>query len=48
MTYRLLVEGGDVVARDRTGSGKTLAFALPIVERIREQLERGANNGNGN
>lgn len=29
--------GKDLVGRDRTGSGKTLAFALPVLERMREQ-----------
>ena len=29
--------GRDVLARSATGSGKTLAFAIPIVERIRQQ-----------
>ena len=30
------IAGRDVLARSQTGSGKTLAFALPIVERIRQ------------
>jgi ATP-dependent RNA helicase RhlE len=34
--------GRDVLARSATGSGKTLAFAIPIVERIRQQHDAPA------
>lgn len=36
-TFNPVINGFDVIARDRTGSGKTLAFALPILERLRKQ-----------
>ncbi|CDW74353.1 nucleolar rna helicase 2-like [Stylonychia lemnae] len=32
-----IYDGEDVIGRDLTGSGKTLAFALPLVEKFREQ-----------
>ncbi len=34
--------GKDVLVRSRTGSGKTLAFALPIVERLKQDAPRPA------
>ncbi|MEX0991737.1 MAG: DEAD/DEAH box helicase [Actinomycetota bacterium] len=34
--------GKDVLVRSRTGSGKTLAFALPIVERLKNDAPRPA------
>jgi len=36
-TFNHIHEGKDVIVQARTGSGKTLAFALPILERLREQ-----------
>ena len=30
-TFKLILEGRDVLARDRTGSGKTIAYMLPIL-----------------
>lgn len=30
-TFKLILEGRDVLARDRTGSGKTLAYTLPVL-----------------
>lgn len=43
--FRPIFEGKDVIGRDRTGSGKTLAFALPILERLREQKKFGRTLG---
>lgn len=34
-TFQLIYDGADVIGKDRTGSGKTLAFALPILEKLR-------------
>ncbi len=34
-TFKQLLNGKDLMVRDKTGSGKTLAFALPIIERLR-------------
>ena len=34
--------GHDVAAQAPTGSGKTLAFALPIVEQLQQQSDRGS------
>jgi len=36
-TYNEIYEGKNIVGRERTGCGKTLAFALPIVERLRDE-----------
>lgn len=38
-TYDLIYSGKDIIARDLTGSGKTLAFALPLIERLRNNKE---------
>ena len=37
-SFKLILEGNDILASDRTGSGKTLAYTLPILERF-NQLE---------
>lgn len=37
----LILQGKDVLARAKTGSGKTLAYALPIMQKILEGVERG-------
>lgn len=34
-TYAQLIEGQDVIAKDRTGSGKTLGFLLPTLDKLR-------------
>lgn len=46
--YKPIVDGKDLVGKDRTGSGKTLAFGIPLIERLRnegliksKQLARG-------
>jgi len=36
-TFTTVHSGKDCIVQARTGSGKTLAFALPILERLREQ-----------
>ena len=35
-TYFSVLQGKDLIARDRTGSGKTLSYALPLTENLRE------------
>lgn len=42
-TYDLVYDGKDIMGRDITGSGKTLAYALPLIERFRQEkiLESG-------
>lgn len=36
-TFDYILNGEDLVAKDRTGSGKTLAFSLPVITRMRKQ-----------
>lgn len=36
-TYFSVLQGKDLIARDRTGSGKTLSYSLPLTENLREQ-----------
>lgn len=36
-TFDLVYDGKDIMGRDITGSGKTLAYALPLIERFRQQ-----------
>ena len=38
------LSGRDVLGRGKTGSGKTLAYALPLVSRLSNDTERGADN----
>lgn len=33
-TFKLILDGRDVLARDRTGSGKTMAYTLPVLEQF--------------
>jgi ATP-dependent RNA helicase DeaD len=33
----VMLSGSDVIAQAQTGTGKTAAFALPIVERLRDE-----------
>ena len=40
-TFHLIYKGSDIRGKDRTGSGKTLAFALPIIQRLRNNKELG-------
>jgi ATP-dependent RNA helicase DDX21 len=42
-TFRPIRDGKDVMGKARTGTGKTLSFALPVIERLREEprSERG-------
>jgi superfamily II DNA/RNA helicase len=35
--FKPILEGRDLIGKDRTGSGKTLAFGLPIIERFRKE-----------
>lgn len=35
-TFKIILEGNDILASDRTGSGKTLAYTLPILERFNQ------------
>jgi len=30
-TFTTILEGGDIIAKDKTGSGKTLAYSLPAL-----------------
>lgn len=36
-TFDAIQHGNDLIGRDRTGSGKTIAYALPVIERFRQQ-----------
>jgi superfamily II DNA/RNA helicase len=36
-TFDAINYGNDIIGKDRTGSGKTVAYALPILERLRDQ-----------
>ena len=36
-TIKPIMQGHDLIAKDRTGSGKTLAFALSVLERLRNE-----------
>lgn len=36
-TFDAIKFGSDLIGRDKTGSGKTIAYALPILERLRNQ-----------
>lgn len=38
-----VLDGHDIIAKDRTGSGKTLAYALPLTEKLRK-LRLDTNN----
>src|SRR3954465_12466768 len=42
-TIGLLLQGRDVIGQAQTGTGKTAAFAIPIIERLDQELvdERG-------
>ena len=35
LTFQKIYNGNDVIGRARTGCGKTLGFALPVIERLR-------------
>ena len=35
LTFQKIYDGNDVIGRARTGCGKTLGFALPVIERLR-------------
>lgn len=35
-TLKDVLEGNDIIAKDKTGSGKTLAYALPLTEKLRK------------
>lgn len=37
MTYKHVIDGKDIIARDRTGSGKTMSYALPLTEKYRDE-----------
>jgi superfamily II DNA/RNA helicase len=43
-TFNLILKGNDIRAKDRTGSGKTLAFALPVIEKLRNEKRLGGKN----
>lgn len=36
-SFKDIFEGRDVYGKEKTGSGKTIAFALPVIERFRQQ-----------
>ncbi|XP_067939697.1 ATP-dependent RNA helicase DDX50-like isoform X2 [Watersipora subatra] len=36
-TFKVVLEGKDVIAKARTGTGKTLAFALPLIEKLERE-----------
>jgi ATP-dependent RNA helicase DDX21 len=46
-SFTALRSGKDVIGRARTGQGKTLAFAIPTVERLLDDKERGGVVGSG-
>src|SRR5262245_7049466 len=41
-TIPLILAGGDLLAQAATGTGKTAAFALPLIQRLGENVEPGA------
>jgi superfamily II DNA/RNA helicase len=41
-----IIEGVDIIAKDKTGSGKTLAYALPLTERLRKNRDQDADIAN--
>src|SRR5262245_65161735 len=40
-TIPLLLEGRDLLGQAATGTGKTAAFALPVLELLSQQRDRG-------
>ena len=45
-TLEDIIEGLDIIAKDKTGSGKTLAYALPLTERLRRNRDGDADVAN--
>ncbi len=36
-SFKMILEGNDILASDRTGSGKTLGYSLPVITKMREE-----------
>jgi superfamily II DNA/RNA helicase len=45
-TYKLFIEGFELIVKSKTGSGKTLAFLLPLEELIAQDSETAPPNNN--
>ena len=43
-TFKLVVDGKDLIVKSRTGSGKTLAFLLPMEELINRETKKWGPN----
>ena len=46
-TIPLILAGGDLLAEAATGTGKTAAFALPLIQRLGDDVEPGAAKKRG-
>ena len=46
-TIPLMLAGGDLLAEAATGTGKTAAFALPLIQRLGDDVEPGAAKKRG-
>lgn len=45
-TYKMFIEGFELIVKSKTGSGKTLAFLLPMEELIKRDSESEPANNN--
>eukprot|EP01135_Chromosphaera_perkinsii_P012096 Nk52_evm34s2579 gene=Nk52_evmTU34s2579 len=44
-TFDLIYDGKDVLGRARTGTGKTLSFALPVIEKLTNSVDKKYGRG---